>query len=629
MRILKIALPVTALAATGIFATSILKLTGFGSGIPEIAMPQILPENLAMENPHYEGFNADGGRYWVKAARAIQDLQTLGSIKLEGITGELTDAQKVKTRLAAARGTFNNRTNLLELFDTIDITGENGLTAKLARASVQTKEGIITSDQPVSVAMQAGAITSNQMTIRQKVKEYTFVDSVRTVLTPKPKTDTADQSATPQPFGSSEKPIEITSNRLDINDGTKVAMFTGQVVAMQEGASLTAPELEVTYENNATNIAEAGPKTPAAATAQATPKVAATDPAASGRLKRIVARTSIELKQASGETVTGQTLDFDAATQKAVVDGNVVVVQGTDRRAIGDRVEFDQTTDTVLMTGAVVLTQGGNEMRGNRLTFDRPAGKMQLTAPTGSGGNGRIFAKFKQDGGSAKAAQTDTAAPAQGISFGASFKTTPGAPISVESARLDVDDANKNAVFTGDVKAIQGEFIIRAAALTAKYSGSAGMGSATEVVKGAPAQLTRLRANERVKVTSGDGQTATGDWADFDPKSNLATLGGDVVLTQGKNVVRGTKLVIDMTSGQATIKTEAAPLAAGSGATSNSATGTATAESAPQGRPSAVFYPSDMKARQQQKQAKPAAGTAAGTGKKSADGGGWEARSEP
>ncbi len=54
-------------------------------------------------------------------------------------------------------------------------------------------------------------------------------------------------------------------------------------------------------------------------------------------------------------------------------------------------------------------------------------------------------------------------------------------------------------------------------------------------------------------VTSKNGQDATGDWADFDVKANKVTLGGDVVLTQDKNVVRGTRLVIDMTTGQSMI----------------------------------------------------------------------------
>ena len=69
--------------------------------------------------------------------------------------------------------------------NSIKVTGDGGLDAQLTRATIKTKEGIITSDQPSTVLMGAGKITSNQLTIRQKTKEYTFLDTVRTHMKPK------------------------------------------------------------------------------------------------------------------------------------------------------------------------------------------------------------------------------------------------------------------------------------------------------------------------------------------------------------------------------------------------------------------------------------------------------------
>lgn len=586
VRILKFALPLTAVAAVSVYGLSIMQTAGWGTSMPEIAMPQILPENLAMENPHYEGFNADGGRYWVRAARAKQDLKAMNVITLEGITGELTDAQKLKTVIAAARGAFDNKSNKLELFDNIDISGDNELKAQLTRASVNTKDGIITSDQPVNVAMAAGKITANQMTIRQKVKEYTFIDNVQTEIKSRASNASPNQNpdatkSAPKLFGSSNESVNITANRLDINDATKIATFSGSVTAVQGPASLTAPELEVTYEGSTT--------TPG--------KAEATDN--NGKLKRLVAQSPVELRQGENDVVTGQTADFDAVTQKAVIDGDVVMTQGPDRRAVGDRAEFDQTADSILLTGTVNLTQGENELRGSRLLFYRATSKMQLTAPTATGGTGRIFARFKQPAG--KSADTSIA-PAedikrQGIAFGATFKTNPDAPVSVEAAKLDVDDAAKQAVFTGDVRAVQGDFIIRSGTLSAAYAGSAGLSgtTATEPSKQGAAQISRMKARDKVQITSNDGQTATGDWADFDVKANTATLGGNVVLTQGKNIVRGTKLVIDMTTGESVIKTEAGTGAAGGTAISSG--GPDGAGAVTSGRPSAVFFPGDLKAK--------------------------------
>src|SRR5690606_3642792 len=124
-----------------------------------------------------------------------------------------------------------------------------------------------------------------------------------------------------------------------------------------------------------------------------------------------------------------------------------------------------------------------------------------------------------------------------GIPFGQAFKTDPNAPYDVTSDRLDVDDNAKTALFTGHVVTVQGNFTIESAEMTAYYTGRAGLG-ATDDKSTASASLTHIRAKKSVSVVSKDGQKATADWAEVDVRTNLATLGGAVVLTQGKNIVK-------------------------------------------------------------------------------------------
>jgi|CXWK01.1.fsa_nt_gi lipopolysaccharide transport protein LptA/LPS export ABC transporter protein LptC len=614
VKLLKYALPLSTVAIFGLYGLSVLQTTGWGAGFGELAIPQIIPENIAMENPHYEGFNKDGGRYWVRAKTAQQDLKNLNLIKLNGITGELMDAKKLTTKLAATRGTFDNKANLLELFDAIDISGETGLKARLTRATVKTKENIITSDRPVSVAMDAGTITANSMTVRQKSKEYTFVENVRTILKPRPPQEGAApvDAAAPMTFGNASEPVDIVAKRLDINDAAKVAIFTGAVKAVQGQSAITTPEMEVTYEGSATQ--QAG----------GTEQAGAQNPENASRVKRIVAKDPVVLTQSTGDRVTSRSADFDAISQKAVLDGDVVMTQAPDKRAVGDRAEIDQANNTILLTGPVAVTQGINELKGRRLFFDRTNSKMQLTA---QGGPGRVTARFQQGDTKSAPKPADNGEPKQGVAFGATFKTDPGAPVNVEADRLDVDDRAKQAVFSGDVRAIQGDFVIRSAELTATYSGSAGLNTGSPVQGQAAVQpqtaakINRIQARKKVQVTSKDGQNASGDWADFDTRANTATLGGDVVLTQNKNVVRGTKLVIDMTTGESVIKTEATSTSGSNAMTSSrDSAGEAPARA---NRPSAVFYPGELKAQA----GKAASGAAAASG----DGAGsaWSTRSAP
>src|SRR5205823_11055710 len=109
---------------------------------------------------------------------------------------------------------------------------------------------------------------------------------------------------------------------------------------------------------------------------------------------------------------------------------------------------------------------------------------------------------------------------------------------------------------TGDVKVVQGDTVMRSKTLVVFYeqNASAGQGptqtpSAKEPAKGAPApaaapgpggsqQSKRLEARGNVIVTQKD-QTVTGDTGIFDTRANTVTMIGNVILTQGKNVMKG------------------------------------------------------------------------------------------
>ena len=195
-----------------------------------------------------------------------------------------------------------------------------------------------------------------------------------------------------------------------------------------------------------------------------------------------------------------------------------------------------------------------------------------------------------------------------------SFRADPGAPVDVLANQLELIEAQNIAIFRGDVEAQQGTFQFRTAELTAVYTGSAGIG---RVASGAPdadaaekaaqpaARLTHLKARGKVIITSQNGQKATGDWADFDVAANTVTLGGTVVLTQGRNVVKGTRLVIDLASGESVINTDnsAAPSVAGE------RPGTGWRAFEKPSRPSAVFFPQELRggAEKAKKSVKPAA----------------------
>jgi len=131
-------------------------------------------------------------------------------------------------------------------------------------------------------------------------------------------------------------------------------------------------------------------------------------------------------------------------------------------------------------------------------------------------------------------------------------------PISIEAASLEMRDKKKEATFSGSVKVVQGDTTMTSKALVVFYdSGSPPVGA--KAAKSAPLQsatpgpggrssIRRLEARGSAVVVQKD-QIVTGETATFDTRANLITVAGGVVLTQCRNVLRGSRLLVDMTTG--------------------------------------------------------------------------------
>ena len=119
-------------------------------------------------------------------------------------------------------------------------------------------------------------------------------------------------------------------------------------------------------------------------------------------------------------------------------------------------------------------------------------------------------------------------------------------PINIEADSLEVLDDKKFAIFTGNVNVKQGKFHLVSKKLKVTYSGN--VGGAPK--KGEPKGIKQIDATGKVAISTPDGQSATSDWAIFNVAAKIVTIGGNVVLSQGGNVMRGDKLVIDLNTGR-------------------------------------------------------------------------------
>ena len=143
-------------------------------------------------------------------------------------------------------------------------------------------------------------------------------------------------------------------------------------------------------------------------------------------------------------------------------------------------------------------------------------------------------------------------------------------PIQIEAASLEMRDKKKEATFAGNVKVVQGDTTMTSKTLVVFYDSSSGQAAPAPApakgAKSAPMQsatpgpggsssIKRLEARGSVVVTQKD-QVVTGETAIFDTKANLITMVGGVVLTQCKNVLRGDRLMVDMTTGVSRVESD-------------------------------------------------------------------------
>ncbi len=634
VRVLRVALPVVSLVLVGYYASTFMKSAGVGASLPQVSIPRIIPEELAMANPHYEGFGKDGSSYVLDSKTAKQDLTSPNQIKLNEITGTLVQADKTKTVLTASRGDYNSKSSVLELYEKIDVVSESGMKAQLTRATLNTKYNEMISLEPVAVEFTGGSVRANTMKLRHKEREVAFVDNVVARMVPqKPaSSNTAAAAAAtrgPQMFEASDAPLDITSSRLDIKDTEKTAVFTGTVKAIQNDQTLLTPELTVTYDGEALSTATATPD-------------ANGSTAGAGKIRRIVAKGPVVMERGALDKLTADSMDFDAPSQTGSLVGNVVMKSGDDRQATSDRADLNQAEATILLTGRVAVVQGQNLLNGGRLFIDRKAGKALLTSPVADGGSTRITAHLVQGDGkdkskNKKALKPEASDTSNQASPAGSFKTDPNAPVDIEASQLDINDAQKTAVFRGDVKAVQGDFVIKTPELVATYTGEMNMagisGAEKEKAPGAKkpsTELTTIRANTKVNVTSKDGQSVDGDWAVYDVKANTVVVGGEVVLSKGGSMVRGTRLLIDTVSGESTIETAPGKAVAVPGGGGWSTTAPIDGETENRGRPSAVFFPGELKqASEAQKDAKKDKDKAGKATASAPAGGAWKAETAP
>ena len=139
--------------------------------------------------------------------------------------------------------------------------------------------------------------------------------------------------------------------------------------------------------------------------------------------------------------------------------------------------------------------------------------------------------------------------------------------LSLEAGHVELLDKSQKAIFTGNVRAKQGEMTLTANAATVTYTGNV-------LSSGKKLELRRVVANGHV-IIKRPLETATGNWAIYNLNNRTIILIGDVTLQRPTGFVNGGRLTINLDSNLAVMNSAAvdAPAVNESGTTEKSSSG--------------------------------------------------------
>jgi len=119
------------------------------------------------------------------------------------------------------------------------------------------------------------------------------------------------------------------------------------------------------------------------------------------------------------------------------------------------------------------------------------------------------------------------------------------APVQIDAGDIDVDDRQNRVVFVGGVTATQAGLTVRSQRMLLNYEDEGSLA------------ISRITATGGVNVRRGN-ERASGDVAVYDLQRRIITMAGNVTLSRGGDTLRGGRLMIDLSSGRASVDGQAA-----------------------------------------------------------------------
>jgi lipopolysaccharide export system protein LptC len=151
----------------------------------ELGQMVIKGTRVTMQQPRLTGFTVDSRPYEATANSAEQDITKPELMELHQITAKMEMEDKSMVNLTASFGTYDMRTEMLNLTDSVHLTSSTGYEARLSEAAIDVHKGIVVSEKPVWVKLaNKGVINAKRMEVRDSGDVIRFGGGVTMIVQP-------------------------------------------------------------------------------------------------------------------------------------------------------------------------------------------------------------------------------------------------------------------------------------------------------------------------------------------------------------------------------------------------------------------------------------------------------------
>lgn len=150
----------------------------------ELGQIVIKGTKVTMQQPRLTGFTVDSRPYEFTASSAEQDITKPNLMELNNIQAKMEMEDKSTVNLSSPFGTYDMKTEMLNLIDNVHLTSSTGYEARLNDAAVDVHKGIVVSEKPVWVKLKNGVINAKRLEVRDSGDIIKFGGGVTMIVQP-------------------------------------------------------------------------------------------------------------------------------------------------------------------------------------------------------------------------------------------------------------------------------------------------------------------------------------------------------------------------------------------------------------------------------------------------------------